>query len=261
MKKTNEKLAKCRKKKIILVVSILLIIIIIVVFQNKNIQTKENNINKVNESTVDKKIINSELEKVKEIIENDSMGYVQLVNRYNSAKEINIKNELVIPNVNLVAPRGNEKNFIRKEAAKNLEVMFKAAKKEENIDIFLNSGYRTAERQLEVYNAEVSGENKLGESYVALPGYSEHQTGLAVDLTCKVIKFKVEEKFENTNEGKWVINNAHKYGFILRYPKGKEEETGYSYEPWHYRYVGKEISMYMKKENLTLEGLYNKLKN
>lgn len=272
MKKTNEKLIKYTKNKILWVGIILLVIIIIAVFQNKKVETKDNTQKLTKENTVVKENTalqenvvvneekNEELDKINEIIKNDSSGYLQLVNKDNAAMNIDIKNDLVIPKVNLVAPKGNEKNLIRKEVAKALEEMLNDAKEKERLNIFLNSGYRSTERQIEVYNAEIINDKNQGKNYVARPGYSEHQTGLAVDLTCRAIKFKIEEKFEETNEGKWVMNNAHNYGFILRYPKGKENETGYSYEPWHYRYVGKEVSMYIKKENLTLEELYHKVK-
>ena len=116
------------------------------------------------------------------------------------------------------------------------------------------SGFRSYERQKDVFAQNVK---KLGEETArrvsATPGQSEHQTGLAMDVTSPEIDFKLTTEFEKTREGKWVLENAHKYGFIIRYPKGKEAITGYDYEPWHLRYVGKEHAAYMKEHNLTLE--------
>lgn len=95
---------------------------------------------------------------------------------------------------------------------------------------------------------------------VALPGRSEHQLGLAVDITTKKLDFQLEEAFEDTKEGQWLLNNAYKYGFIFRYHRGKENITGYTYEPWHYRYIGNlEVSKYCHDNNLTLEEIYKKL--
>ena len=87
----------------------------------------------------------------------------------------------------------------------------------------------------------------------ALPGYSEHQTGLAFDVMTST---STTETFENTKEYEWLKNNAYKYGFILRYPKDKEDITGYAYESWHYRYVGKEIAKKIKEENITYDEYY-----
>ena len=84
----------------------------------------------------------------------------------------------------------------------------------------------------------------------AKPGHSEHQTGLAVDVEGSNNDY---DKFESSIEFNWMINNSYKYGFILRYPKGKENITGFKYEPWHYRYVGIELAKYLYKNNLTLE--------
>ena len=81
----------------------------------------------------------------------------------------------------------------------------------------------------------------------ARPGFSEHQTGLAIDIN------SLDESFENTVAGKWLAENSSKYGFILRYPKGKEGITGYNYEPWHLRYVGKKLATYLYKHNLVFE--------
>ena len=87
----------------------------------------------------------------------------------------------------------------------------------------------------------------------ARPGYSEHQTGLALDITTRLAE---DEEFVNTEEFSWLKENAHKYGFILRYPEGKENITGYSYEPWHYRYVGIDVATKIYNENITFDEYY-----
>lgn len=161
--------------------------------------------------------------------------------------------DLVIPNVPFPFEEKNEKKFMRKEAAKALEEMFADAKAN-NLNLYAQSGYRSYERQKTVFASNVK---RLGEEDAkrvsASPGQSEHQTGLAMDVTSPEVNFKLIVEFEQTPEGKWVLEHAHHYGFIIRYPKGKEAITGYDYEPWHLRYVGKEHAKYIKENELTLE--------
>lgn len=138
-------------------------------------------------------------------------------------------------------------NLIRKEAYEAFVKMVDAALLD-NIIIYNMSAYRSYEYQNNLYN----NYSKLGnpDNYSARPGYSEHQTGLCLDVN------KVDDSFDNTNESNWLKNNAYKYGFILRFPKDKEDITGYKYEPWHYRYVGLKASKIIHKENITLEEYY-----
>ncbi len=111
----------------------------------------------------------------------------------------------------------------------------------EGITLTVVSGYRSYTRQTTLYNNYVARDGKVNaDTYSARPGHSEHQTGLAADLNL------VDTSFENTKAGKWLAKNCYKYGFILRYPKGKESITGYIYEPWHFRFIGDEA-----------ENLYN----
>lgn len=153
-----------------------------------------------------------------------------------------------------------EKALLRQEAARALEKMFEAAEKE-NIALFAVSGYRSYKRQEEVFNAEVvkSGE-EYAESVVAIPGQSEHQTGLAIDISAESVQFDLTKSLEDTAEGQWLAEHAHEYGFILRYPKGKEEITGYSFEPWHFRYVGINFAKTMYDKQLTLEEYFEIVK-
>lgn len=116
------------------------------------------------------------------------------------------------------------------------------------------SAYRSYEYQNILYNKYVNQDGiDVADTYSARPGYSEHQTGLAVDIDNSKTDYT---KFEETNEFNWMQENAHKYGFILRYPKGKENITGYTYESWHYRYVGEKIATYIKENNITFDEYY-----
>ena len=123
-----------------------------------------------------------------------------------------------------------------------------------NYNFDIESGYRSYDYQEKIYNSLVK---EKGFNYalrsVAKPGYSEHQTGLAIDVCVyKDGKSYIEHDIEEFPETKWLHSNCHKYGFILRYPKEKEEITGYMYEPWHLRYIG-DIAPYIYNNDLTLE--------
>ena len=124
------------------------------------------------------------------------------------------------------------------------------AAKLENISIYSGSAYRSYSYQQNLYNryAKVDGIAKT-DTYSARAGYSEHQTGLAIDIMNANWGYIDKTDKEYT----WLINNSYKYGFILRYPEDKEKITGYMYEPWHYRYVGIDLATELVKENLTYE--------
>lgn len=117
------------------------------------------------------------------------------------------------------------------------------------------STYRSYEYQVSLYDRYVKRDGvEAADRYSARPGYSEHQTGLAFDIgEVNYEKYWASSKFGETEAGKWVAANANRYGFILRYPKGKEDITGYMHESWHFRYVGKEIAEDIFKRNITLE--------
>lgn len=134
-----------------------------------------------------------------------------------------------------------------------LEKMVDAAKKD-GYNIRVMSSYRSYNYQVNLYNKYVENDGKdAADTYSARPGYSEHQTGLCIDIDDGVINYT---NFENSKSFNWMQENAHKYGFILRYPKDKTEITGYTYESWHYRYVGEKIASYIKKHNITLDEYY-----
>ena len=148
-----------------------------------------------------------------------------------------------------------ENMMLVKSAKNNLEKMIADAKKE-NITIRVMSSYRSYYYQVNLYNNYVKEDGKLkADTYSARPGFSEHQTGLCIDIDDNKLNYT---DFEKTQSYKWMQNNSYKYGFIERYPKNKEEITKYQYESWHYRYVGKKIAKYIKKHNITLDEYYVK---
>ncbi len=150
--------------------------------------------------------------------------------------------------------KGNTQKM-REDAAKALEEMFEAAKNEENILLTTTSGYRSFSKQKTIYQNKldkVKSKEKANE-YVALPGASEHQLGLAMDIGAKGVNVGLNPKFGQTEAGIWVAENAHRFGFIIRYQEGFEEITGYRYEPWHIRYVGKEHATAIKEMKVPME--------
>ena len=134
----------------------------------------------------------------------------------------------------------------------NANKMFTDASKE-GLNIYISSGFRSYTRQETLYNNYVKSDGKeKADTYSARPGYSEHQSGLAFDVN------QINSTFDNTPEAKWLHKNCYKYGFILRYPEGKTNETGYIYESWHYRYVGVELAtkLYNDGDWITMEDYF-----
>lgn len=142
-----------------------------------------------------------------------------------------------------------------------------AAMEENNLQIYIQSAYRSYNYQLTLFNNRVNRYINQGFSkdeainktkcIIAFPGTSEHQTGLAIDIT---IDGSLEQSFAQTKEGQWVQENCWNYGFIIRYPEDKTETTGIIFEPWHLRFIGKEHSLKMKELNLCLEEYVEYLK-
>ncbi len=123
--------------------------------------------------------------------------------------------------------------------------------------IIVDSGYRSYEYQEKVLKSLI--EKKGDEAYrlVAIPGSSEHQTGLAMDIAYMKNGIYSDDVKDSDKEVEWMKKNSYKYGFILRYPKGKEEITGYDYEPWHYRFVGINLAKILYDQNITMEEYYS----
>lgn len=162
--------------------------------------------------------------------------------------------DLVEPNIPFSFKEKSPRKMMRKEAAAALEELFAQAKAE-NIDLLGQSAYRPYSMQKAVFArlTKKYGSEEKANAVSAYPGQSEHQTGLAIDITSKRMGNTLEQTFGDTPEGKWLAANAPKYGFIIRYPKGKESVTGYAYEPWHIRYVGKKIAQEITEKGITLE--------
>ena len=127
-------------------------------------------------------------------------------------------------------------------------------KDELGVRLMVNSSYRSYAEQEKIYDGFKSVSLEYADSYAARPGYSEHQTGLAIDITS--LENPYVDSFKKSKEYDWLKKNCHKYGFILRYPEGKENITGYSTESWHFRYVGTDVAEKIHKENITFDEYY-----
>lgn len=184
-----------------------------------------------------------------------------LANKLNHLPEDYTPDPLRVPDIRFSFSDYNDKMNQRDEPAKALELMFADAKSDFH-DLFAVSGYRSYNRQQTIYNYKVDTRGlEAADEVSARPGHSEHQTGLAMDITCEAVGFGLEYAFGDTPEGIWVAQNAHKYGFIIRYPEDKVDITGYNYEPWHLRFVGVELASFVYENQLTLEELYSSVLN
>lgn len=166
--------------------------------------------------------------------------------------------DLVVPDVRHRYEPGHMETHMRKEAAGALEKLFSGAQ-ENGFELMTISGYRSYERQDIIYTNQVkTNGQEYADKYSARPGTSEHQTGLTMDVRYAddSKESKLDESFGDTATGIWLAEHAHLYGFIIRYPKNKESITGYSYEPWHIRYVGIENATDIFEHSLTLEEYF-----
>lgn len=174
-----------------------------------------------------------------------------LVNKYNYLTEDYIPENL--EEISIEYARSGMQ--LVSEAKEAFETLSQEAKKD-GMTIIAMSSYRSYDYQVNLYNNYVKSDGKdAADTYSARPGFSEHQTGLAVDIYNKELPYT---SFEETKEFEWMQKNAYKYGFILRFPKDKVNITGYQYEAWHYRYVGKKAAKYIHDHNITLEEYYIK---
>lgn len=160
---------------------------------------------------------------------------------------------LAVPNVTVNDEKSLEEQSLRSDVIPQVEKLFSAAKRAGH-DIMLASGYRSYQLQQTYYfnYVRVSGETEANK-YSAKPGQSEHQTGLAFDISLTSRQCYLETCFGDTPAGKWLEQNAADCGFILRYPTDKTDITRYQYEPWHFRYVGRDMALALKKSGLSLD--------
>lgn len=183
-------------------------------------------------------------------------SYQQLINRDYELPNDYQPDDLTEPEVRFSFYGSNDKRKLRKKAASALEELFTAAEESDCI-LYGVSGFRSYERQSTIYNQNLLKKGSEHTNlYSAKPGTSEHQSGLAIDVSSRSASLQLLENFGKTEEGLWLAKNCWKYGYILRYPEDKVTITGYAYEPWHIRYVGKKLAKYLYKHNLCLDEYY-----
>lgn len=179
------------------------------------------------------------------IITDIAMDNLMLVNKFYQLPSNYIPNDLVT----IEATYGTW-GQLRKEAYEQFKKMHHDALKD-NLKLIILSPFREYDRQKRIYEDFVKSRGQeQADRISARPGHSEHQTGLTIDVNL------IEDKFKTTPEFKWLQNNAHKYGYILRYPEGLSHITGYNFEPWHYRYVGVEVATEIHNLDITFDEYY-----
>ncbi|MED4581188.1 D-alanyl-D-alanine carboxypeptidase family protein [Brevibacillus choshinensis] len=179
-----------------------------------------------------------------------------LVNKQRQLPDNYQPTDLVFPNVPYLLPAKSEKRQMRKEAAEALEQLFAAAKAD-GVSLAGVSAYRSHAYQKALFNRYVQKDGlEKARTYSAVPGTSEHETGLAIDVSGADGKCAATSCFAGTKEAVWLAQHAQEYGFIIRYPEGKDDITGYMYEPWHLRYVGNEVAQAIGEKQLTLEEYF-----
>ncbi len=187
----------------------------------------------------------------------DDVGSIwQVVNKKRALPSDYAPADLVVPDVKLRLAASEQQMKFRKVAEADLKAMFNAAKKD-GVELVFGSGYRSYGLQKQFYDSYVAKDGAMAaDRYSARPGTSEHQTGLSFDATRADGKCHLNECFKDTEQGKWLAVHAHEYGFTLRYKPGKEDVTGYQHEPWHFRYVGRDLAVELNKTNSTLEEFF-----
>lgn len=186
----------------------------------------------------------------------DANDVAFVVNKKSPLPDNYTPSDLEVPSVELRLDQNEEQMQVRAQTARALEQMFADAEKQ-GLRLILGSGYRSYELQQTFYDqySKQSGQSEA-DTFSARPGYSEHQTGLAVDIVNKSQTCSLEACFAETPEGIWIKHNSHKYGFIIRYQREWKYITGYTYEPWHLRYIGTEISNKLYAANMPLEQYF-----
>ncbi|WP_195782441.1 SH3 domain-containing protein [Priestia megaterium] len=179
-----------------------------------------------------------------------------VINKQNKLPENYVPKDLVYTTIPFTFKEQTEKKKMRSEAAAAIAQLFAGAKKQ-GVTLLGVSAYRSHATQSALFSSYVQrdGYDKAA-TYSALPGTSEHETGLGIDVTKGDGTCAAQDCFGGTTEATWLDAHAAEYGFIIRYPKGKEAVTGYKYEPWHLRYVGKPVAQAIKSKGITLEEYY-----
>ncbi|MCF3944828.1 D-alanyl-D-alanine carboxypeptidase family protein [Oceanobacillus alkalisoli] len=190
------------------------------------------------------------------IVVGNPYDQLAIINKERALPDDYIPHGLVVPDVSFPFEEDLPKKQLRAPAATALEELFNEAK-ETGHELFAQSGYRGYDTQVSLFHAYASehGEEEAN-IFSARPGESEHQTGLSMDITSAAVGYQLTTDFGDTPEGEWVAENAHKFGFIIRYPEGKEDITQYQYEPWHLRYVGVRAATEMLENDQTMEEYF-----
>ena len=184
---------------------------------------------------------------------NNSDSYQVLVN-----KNFALSSEYAPEDMRIIQVLDSSQNLnltikLRSRAADMVEALFAAAR-EDGYELLAVSGYRSYPHQKDLYEYYVKKHGKKeADSFSARPGHSEHQTGLALDVSASSLEGKIDKDFGLTQEGAWLVKNAPRFGFIIRYPREREEDTGFIYEPWHLRYVGVAPANIMEQNNWIFE--------
>lgn len=188
------------------------------------------------------------------------MDYTILINKDNMLDKSYIPFDLVATDDNENNFHGFEDPVLKPMICESILPYFlemQKAAKQDGFNIIVDSGYRSYDYQQTIWNKFVKQIGlEMTEKRVAYPGASEHQSGLAFDVGYIIGGDYCDDVNEDQEETKWLFKNCYKFGFILRYPKGKEKITGYQYEPWHYRFVGLDLAYKIHNENITLEEYY-----
>lgn len=219
--------------------------------------------------TLNKKYQPEGISSIKEIEEKDEENNTTCLKSTEDFDDLfllDLGQEIKLPNISYVPKKLRELNSsssTRKgiclidEARTAFEEMVKKAK-EDGLTIRATSGFRSYETQKNLYNNALKVDEKRAKISIAKPGHSEHQLGTAVDITSPSVKYSsATSSFNDSPEDFWLRDNAHLFGFVQSYPKGKEETTGYRYESWHYRFVGLDNAQKIKDSQLTITEFLN----
>ncbi len=216
----------------------------------KYIEHKENNTSLDYNDVISIVNTHNHLDHYEEVHDTDtSKEKLMLVNRY-----YKLNSDYSVPELNQISLQYSYNNNSLNLEALNSYVSLWRSAKGSGYNLIANGSYRSYSSQESIYerNREIQGTRRTDE-IIARPGHSEHQTGLALDINILGVS---TSDYDKTEEFEWLSNNAHKFGFIMRYPKDKEHITGFNYEPWHYRYVGVEVAKYIFENNITFDEYY-----
>jgi D-alanyl-D-alanine carboxypeptidase len=246
-----------KKKNLVygLIVAGLLTIVVVLAWPSERLAKGEKSVLKTSQGA--KKVIPQDSNFNKQQYATDQASSLwAVVNKGRALPSSYTPSDLVVPKMQLRYSAAQPDMHVRSDAAAALGQMFDAAQNS-GLNLMLTSGYRSYSSQVSVYGNYVkqSGVTEA-DTFSARPGHSEHQTGLAADLEPYDQKCELDQCFGDTPEGKWLGANCYRFGFVIRYPKDGQSLTGYVYEPWHVRYVGKDLANQLYESGMTLEQFF-----